>query len=111
MNDDPCLVYSSHGADIDIDGYRFEVQIIRAEYGAEWLLEVIDEVGTSHVWDETFEDAKEAFDAALQTIEEGHVRQLGVKLGSLRLHDQAAFMLRIGSVSSTSICAKASTCM
>ncbi len=49
MEDDPNLVYSSHGADIDIDGYRFEVQIFRAEHEAEWLLEVIDEVGTSHV--------------------------------------------------------------
>jgi len=70
MNDDPNLVYSNHGADIDIDGYRFEVQIFRAEHDAEWLLEVIDEVGTSHVWDETFEDDKEAFKVALQTIEE-----------------------------------------
>lgn len=69
MNDDPNLVYSNHGADIDIDGYRFEVQIFRAENEAEWLLEVIDEVGTSHVWDETFEDDREAFDAAVQTIE------------------------------------------
>ena len=70
MSDDPNLVYSSHGADIDIDGYRFEVQIFRAEHDAEWLLEVIDEVGTSHIWDETFEDDEEAFKVALQTIEE-----------------------------------------
>ncbi len=74
MNDDPNLVYSNHGADIDIDGYRFEVQIFRAEHEAEWLLEVIDEVGTSHVWDETFEDDREAFDAAVQTNEEEGVQ-------------------------------------
>ena len=70
MNDDPNLVYSNHGADIDIDGYRFEVQIFRAEHDAEWLLEVIDEVGTSNVWDEKFEDDEEAFKVAHQTIEE-----------------------------------------
>ena len=70
MSDDPNLVYSSHGADIEIDGYRFEVQIFRAQHDAEWLLEVIDEVGTSHVWDETFEDDKEASNMAVQTIEE-----------------------------------------
>ncbi len=70
MNDDPKLVYSSHCADVAIDGLPFEVQIFRAEHDAEWLLEVIDEVGTSHVWDETFEDDKEAFKVALQTIEE-----------------------------------------
>ncbi len=70
MNDDPKLVYSSHCADVAIDDLPFEVQIFRAEHEAEWLLEVIDEVGTSHVWDETFEDDREAFDAAVQTIEE-----------------------------------------
>ncbi len=70
MNDDPNLVYSSHGADIDIHGYRFEVQIFRAEHEAEWLLEVIHEVGTTHVWDGTFEDDKEAFKVAVQIIEE-----------------------------------------
>lgn len=73
MSNDPNLVYSSHGADTEIDGYRFEVQIFRAEHDAEWMLEVIDEVGTSHVWDETFEDDREAFDVATQTIEEGGV--------------------------------------
>ncbi len=70
MNDDPNLVYSNHGADIDIDGYRFEVQIFRAEHEAEWLLEVVDREGTSHVWDDLFVDDKEAFDAALSTIEQ-----------------------------------------
>lgn len=70
MNDHPNLAYSSHGADIAIDGYRFEVQIFRAEHETEWLLEVIDEVGASHVWDGTFENDMEAFEAALQTIKQ-----------------------------------------
>lgn len=70
MNDDPKLVYSSHCADVAIDDLPFEVQIFRAEHEVEWLLEVVDREGTSHVWDDLFVDDKEAFDAALSTIEQ-----------------------------------------
>jgi hypothetical protein len=52
--DDPVVIESGLSQDIEVEGYSFEVCIYRLEEDTTWTLEVIDEEGTSHIWDGTF---------------------------------------------------------
>jgi hypothetical protein len=52
--DDPVVIESGLSQDIEVEGYSFEVCIYRLAEDTTWTLEVIDEEGTSHIWDGTF---------------------------------------------------------
>lgn len=54
MDDDVVLMTSGLSQDMDEDGYLFEIKIYRLEGDATWTLEVVDEDGTSHIWDDQF---------------------------------------------------------
>lgn len=54
--------YSAEGHSINIEIYR--------DHGSAWILEVVDEHGTSIVWDESFDTDKAALEAAFLAIEE-----------------------------------------
>jgi hypothetical protein len=55
MNDDDAvLVTSGLSQDIEEGGHVFEINIFRLEEEVVWTLEVVDENGTSHVWDDQF---------------------------------------------------------
>jgi hypothetical protein len=71
MTDDqePNLVSSGKSKELDIDGYSFSIEIYRLEEDQTWTLEVIDQEGTSHVWDEQFQSDQKALDAAITAIE------------------------------------------
>lgn len=71
MHDDeePNLVTSGKSKRISIDGFVFAIEIYRLEADTTWSLEVVDQDGTSHVWDDTFESDKEAFNVAVEAIE------------------------------------------
>ena len=64
---DPNIIYSSLGDHITVDGQEFKVEIYRLENNPDWILEVIDQDGTSTVWDDPFPSDKAAFDE-LQTV-------------------------------------------
>ena len=51
------------------EGMTVEVCIYRGEDDPGWILEVIDEEGTSTVWDDKFPTDKQALEAVLLTIE------------------------------------------
>lgn len=72
MNDDnePNLVTSSKSRRVMIDSHAFSVEIYKSEGDLEWILEVVDETGTSHIWDDKFSSDKEAFAVAVADIEE-----------------------------------------
>ena len=53
-DDDPVVLESGLSQDIEVEGYSFEVCIYRLEEDTTWTLEVIDEDGTSHIWDGNF---------------------------------------------------------
>lgn len=68
----PELIESSLGRTIEHDGIRLTVNIVRLATEPGWSLEVVNEHGTSIVWDEPFttdRDADTAFQKAL--AEEG----------------------------------------
>ena len=51
---EPVLVKSNLSQELEDDGLLFEIHIYRLEEEAAWTLEVVDEDGTSHVWDDPF---------------------------------------------------------
>jgi hypothetical protein len=69
MDDEPNLVTSGKSRGVVIDGFAFDIEIYRLEEDERWTLEVVDQEGTSHVWNEEFVTDTEAYQAAVSTIE------------------------------------------
>ena len=55
MNEpEPVLVMSDLSEELEDEGHLFEIQIYRFEEDETWTLEVLDEEGTSYVWNDSF---------------------------------------------------------
>ncbi len=67
---DPNLVHSGRSRQVTVDGHNLKIEIYRLEDCPEWSLEVVDEDGTSTVWDNLFETDEAAINEALKTIDE-----------------------------------------
>lgn len=70
MEHEPNLVLSSRNGRITRDGMTVELCIIRLENSADWTLEVVNQKGTSIVWDDPFESDQAAFEEFERTIAE-----------------------------------------
>ena len=68
IDDEPNLVTSGKSQHVIIDGVPFSIEIYRLEKNKTWTLEVVDNEGTSHVWDDQFSSDKDARNAAIQAI-------------------------------------------
>jgi hypothetical protein len=62
---DPNLITSSLSREVSRDGVGVRVEIYRLEDRPGWALEVVNDRGTSTVWDELF-DTDDAADAAFR---------------------------------------------
>jgi hypothetical protein len=51
---DPEIIYSEHCCDLMFEGHRLELHIYKTEEDPAWVLETVNEFGTSTVWDEVF---------------------------------------------------------
>ena len=67
---DPNIVTSSLSRTVTVDGVTVVVNIYRLEHDPQWSLEVINEIGTSTVWDAPFDTDEEANDAFQLTVDE-----------------------------------------
>ena len=67
---DPNIVTSGLSRTVTIDGITLVVSIYRLENDAQWSLEVVNEVGTSTVWEAPFDTDEEAFAAFQLTVAE-----------------------------------------
>jgi len=67
---DPNIVCSGLSRKVTRDGITVDVQIYRLEHDPQWALEVVNEKGTSTVWDDLFDSDDEAFAAFTLTVEE-----------------------------------------
>jgi hypothetical protein len=67
---DPNIVHSGLSRSVTVEGQKFSIEIYRLEHDPKWALEVVDEEGTSTVWDDLFETDQAALDEVLRTIEE-----------------------------------------
>ena len=67
---DPNIVTSGLSRTVTVDGVTVVVNIYRLEHDPQWALEVVNEVGTSTVWDAPFDTDEEANDAFQLTVAE-----------------------------------------
>ena len=70
MSTEPELIQSPLSQTITRDGHTLQVDIYRLEEEVDWLLEVVNEEGTSHVWDDRFATDQAALDAVHEAIDE-----------------------------------------
>ncbi|WP_426263964.1 hypothetical protein [Sphingomonas sp. PWP1-2] len=65
---EPNLITSSLSREVSRDGVTVRVEIYRLEDSPGWSLEVVNDKGTSMVWDEQFETDDGADAAFLETV-------------------------------------------
>lgn len=68
-NEDYPIVHSPLERRIARDGVSVEIHIYRGEDEPGWLLEIVDHLGGSTVWDDTFPSDQAALAEALQAID------------------------------------------
>lgn len=51
---DPEIIYSDLSCEVELEGHLLTVEIYKSEINPEWILEVVNEHGTSTVWDIPF---------------------------------------------------------
>ena len=66
---DPNIVSSGLSRRVVIEGHTLQVDIYRLETDHSWSLEIVDEDGTSTVWEDLFPSDQAALDEALKAIE------------------------------------------
>lgn len=67
--DEDDLIHSEHCQSFTRDGQTVQVEIYSSGDN-DWILEVVDERGTSTVWDEPFASDDEAFEAFQRALRE-----------------------------------------
>lgn len=65
---DPNIVQSGLSRTVTREGVTLDVSIYRLEHDAQWTLEVVNDVGTSTVWDAPFDTDAEALEAFEVTL-------------------------------------------
>jgi len=63
------LIYSRLCRSYTEDGHLLEIQIFRLEGNVTWQLDVVNEDGTSVVWDEPFATEQQAYEAFCDMLE------------------------------------------
>lgn len=71
---DPNIISSSLSGVITRDGVTIRLEIHRLDHDPKWALEVVNEAGTSTVWDELFDSNEAAYAAFEQAVEEEGMR-------------------------------------
>lgn len=67
---DPNIVSSGLSKRVELEEFQLSIEIYRLEDDTEWVLEVVDQHGTSTVWGEQFGTDQDAYDEAMRTIRE-----------------------------------------
>ena len=66
---EPQLIQSPLSQAITREGHILQVDIYRLEEDVDWVLEVVNETGTSHVWDDRFATDQAALDAVHEALD------------------------------------------
>jgi uncharacterized protein len=74
MTDEIELIHSPLTQTYSAEGHTLRIQIYRSP-DSSWILEVVDEQGTSTVWDDPFDSDKVALEAAFVAIEEESIHE------------------------------------
>ena len=70
----PNLVRSGLSGIVSKDNVTVEVIIVRLESESNWSLEVVNDAGTSIVWDDLFDSDEDAYAEFQRTVEEEGMR-------------------------------------
>ena len=63
------LIVSERSGSFLVEGVRIEVNICTLDPAEGWTLEVVNQHGTSTVWEDVFATEEEAWDAFVQAVE------------------------------------------
>jgi uncharacterized protein len=66
---DPPIIDSPLSQTVTVDGVTVEVRIFKLEEDDGWTLEVVNESGTSTVWEDPFASDADAFEAFQRAVE------------------------------------------
>ncbi len=66
----PNIITSGLSERVMVEGHLLSIEIYKSEGDCNWVLEVVDEEGTSIVWDDLFKTDKDAKNEVLKTIRE-----------------------------------------
>ena len=67
---DPNIIHSGLSRTVTLQGASVEVKIYRLEHDPKWAMEVVNENGTSTVWDNLFDTDDEALQAFQLALDE-----------------------------------------
>ena len=73
MNE-PNIINSSKAQRLIVEQQSVSIDIYKLEGGTDWSLEVINEEGTSVVWDDLFSSDEDALTMALETLDKEGLR-------------------------------------
>jgi hypothetical protein len=79
--DEHDLIYSPLNQTITRNGVTVEVHIYKG-HGSNWILELVDAAGNSHVWDDQFETDEAAFTEAMRALDEEPLEFMEPQSGS-----------------------------
>ena len=68
--EDPNIITSSKSQRVLVDGHPLSIEIYRIETDPMWTLEVVDDEGTSTVWEDPFATDADALEEAVKAINE-----------------------------------------
>ncbi len=68
--DEPNLIISSRSQRVSVEGHPLSIEIYRIETEPKWSLEIVDQEGTSTVWEDLFVTDADALEEALKAINE-----------------------------------------
>jgi len=68
--DTPDIVHSELSRIVSLEGVQLELEIYRLENESKWCLEVVNEEGTSTVWEDLFDNDQDALDEVMSCIKE-----------------------------------------
>jgi len=69
----PNIVNSGLSQRVTVEGHKFSIEIYKLENDLQWVLEVVDEEGTSIVWDDKFDTDQAALDEVMMSIDDNGI--------------------------------------
>lgn len=94
MTDDMEIIHSPLTQTYSADGHTLRIDIYRSTDSL-WILEVVDEQGTSTVWDDPFETDRAALEAAFLAIEENGIASFVTQAQQAAKESEPALMQKL----------------
>jgi len=84
-DDEPEIVHSPLCQRLTRNGVTVQVQIY-GDFDGKWILEVVDETNTSHVWEDHFDTDEQALAEAISALDEEPMEFVASPTGASDFH-------------------------